>query len=149
EAEVAPTPEPAPAEAPRPEFAQLPERMQAPPARPERPRPQTAQAPERRQTEEPRREQQTSASQEDQQFDEDQIAAPLNRDTPSGGGARRCSQEGALGGRQTTGGTRSQKEIDSLRSQVSRCWNRPVGAADAENLVVSIRIRLSRSGELE
>lgn len=149
EAEVAPTPEPAPAEAPRPEFAQLPERMQAPPARPERPRPQTAQAPERRQTEEPRREQQTSASQEDQQFDEDQIAALLNRDTPSGGGAQRSSQEAALGGRQTTGATLSQNEIDSLRSQVSRCWNPPVGAADAENLVVSIRIRLSRSGELE
>ncbi|MGY6707697.1 MAG: hypothetical protein ACXIVF_05165 [Rhizobiaceae bacterium] len=143
-------PEPAPAETPRPEFAELPDRMQAPPSRPERPRPQTAQTPETpRQTEQPSREQTASTDRDDQQFDEDQIAALLNRDTPSGGGAQRSSQEAALGGRQTTGATLSQNEIDSLRGQVSRCWNPPVGAADAENLVVSIRIRLSRSGELE
>lgn len=149
EAEAAPEPEPAPTETPRPEFAELPDRMQAPPARPERPRPQTAQAPERPRTEQPSREQTASTNRDDEQFDADQIAALLNRDTPSGGGAQRSSQEAALGGRQTTGATLSQNEIDSLRSQVSRCWNPPVGAADAENLVVSIRIRLARSGELE
>jgi outer membrane biosynthesis protein TonB len=148
-AEAAPEPEPAPAEPVRPEFAQLPDRMQAPPARPERPRPQTAQTPERRQTEQPSREQTASTNRDDQQFNEDQIAALLNRDRPSGGGAQRSTQEAALGGRQTTGATLAQSEIDSLRSQVSRCWNPPVGAAEAENLVVSIRIRLSRSGELE
>jgi outer membrane biosynthesis protein TonB len=148
---VTPEPEPVPAttQSPQPEFAELPDRMQAPPARPERPRPQTAQAPERRQTEEPSREQTASTSREEQEFDADQIAALLNRDTPSGGGAQRSTEEAALGGRQTTGATLAQSEIDSLRSQVSRCWNPPVGAADAENLVVSIRIRLSRSGELE
>jgi hypothetical protein len=91
----------------------------------------------------------SSRSREDREFDADQIAALLNRDTPSGGGARRSTEEAALGGRQTTGARLAQSEIDSLRSQVSRCWNPPVGAADADSLVVSIRIRLSRSGELE
>ena len=150
EAEVAPEPEPAPTETPRPEFAELPDRMLAPPTRAERPRPEPAQTqtPER-QPEQPRREETASTERDDEQFDADQIAALLNRDTPSGGGAQRSSQEAALGGRQTTGATLSQNEIDSLRSQVSRCWNPPVGAAEAENLVVSVRIRLSPSGELE
>jgi len=148
EAEAAPEPEPAPTETPRPEFAELPDRMLAPPARAERPRPEPAQTPEP-QPDQPSNEQTASTNRDDEQFDADQIAALLNRDTPSGGGAQRSSQEAALGGRQTTGATLSQNEIDSLRSQVSRCWNPPVGAAEAENLVVSVRIRLSRSGELE
>lgn len=82
-------------------------------------------------------------------FDADQIAALLNQQDPSGGGAQRSEQQAALGGRQTTGAELSQSEIDGLRGQIQRCWNVPAGAMDAENLRVSIQMHLNRNGEIE
>ncbi len=139
------TPEPAPVEQPREEARQLPQTAPVPTQRPrEQPRQETARAPERPR-EQPRQEQ----TQADSESVEDQVAALLNRDRASGGGAQRSSQEASLGGRNTTGARLSQSEIDALRAQVQRCWNPPVGAADAENMVVSIRIRLTPTGALE
>ena len=39
--------------------------------------------------------------------------------------------------------------MDALRGQIQRCWNIPAGAMDAENLKVSVKFRLDRSGALE
>ncbi len=177
--EAAPEPTPAPAPEPQVAAAEpapqqpaqqafeLPRTMPIPTERPRRQEPQqTASIPQQQRPQEQPRQQQTQPNrqqqaqqtqpnrqqqvqQQDQQFDADQIAALLNRDRPSGGGAQRSTEQASLGGRQTTGARLSQSEIDSLRSQVQRCWNPPVGAADADRLVVSIRIRLSRAGELE
>lgn len=38
--------------------------------------------------------------------------------------------------------------IDAFRTQVSKCWNPPVGAAYAETLVVSLRVTLNPDGSL-
>ncbi|MGB1548700.1 MAG: cell envelope integrity protein TolA, partial [Alphaproteobacteria bacterium] len=39
-------------------------------------------------------------------------------------------------------------ELDAIRSQISRCWNVPVGAKDAENLVVDIRVHVNPDGTI-
>lgn len=147
-----PAPESAVAEAPEPDDASgLPEQAPRPQARPQPPQAQTAQTPERREPERrPEPEPATTADRsQDSDFDADQIAALLNQQEASGGGAQRSEQEAALGGRQTTGAQLSQSEIDGLRGQIQRCWNVPAGAMDAENLRVSIQMRLNRNGEVE
>jgi outer membrane biosynthesis protein TonB len=145
-----PAEEPAIAEEQPRELVQLPASAPRPQVRPQ-PQQQQATRPEpQREPERPAQQQrQAQQSSEESQFNEDEIAALLNRDRAQGGGAQRSTEQASLGGRQTTGAVLSQSEIDSLRSQVSRCWNPPVGAAEAENMVVSIRLKLDPSGALD
>jgi outer membrane biosynthesis protein TonB len=147
-----PAPETAVAEAPQPQqdAMQLPTSAPTPQSRPQPPQAQTARTPERREPErpaEPRRE--TASSDSDSQNIEDQVAALLNRERASGGGAQRSTEQAALGGRQTTGARLSQSEMDALRGQIQRCWNVPAGAADAQNLKVSVQFKLNATGGLE
>jgi outer membrane biosynthesis protein TonB len=145
-----PAPETAVAEVPDTEAVALPTSAPTPQSRPQPPQAQTAKAPERREREQPRQERNAAAaSQSDAEELEDQVAALLNRDKPSGGGAQRSTEQAALGGRETTGAKLSQSEMDALRGQIQRCWNVPAGAADAENLRVSVQFRLDRSGAID
>lgn len=149
EVEPEPAEETAVAEAVEAESVDLPANAPTPQARPQPPQAQTAQTPERREAERPAQRETARQQAEEQEFNADEIAALLNRDQPSGGGARRSEEQAALGGSRTTGSRLSQSEIDALRSQVQRCWNPPVGAIEAETMVVSIRLRLTPSGELD
>ncbi|MBI1622337.1 hypothetical protein [Aquamicrobium zhengzhouense] len=146
-----PAPEPVQPEAPAPDVAALPDVAPVPQAKPQPPKAQTAKTPERREPEKPREERrrETASSDSNDKSVEDQVAALLNREKASGGGAKRSEQQAALGGRQTTGAKLSQSEMDALRSQIQRCWNVPAGAAEAENLKVSVQFKLSASGELD
>lgn len=129
---------------------QLPAEAPRPAARPKPPQAQTAKAPERKETERPVRESANTPKSQDQEFDADEVAALLNREKASGGGAKRSNQTASLGGDRTTGGSKlTQSEMDALRGQVQRCWNIPAGAADAQNLRVSVQFRLDQSGALE
>lgn len=146
-----PAPETAVAEAPTSEAVNLPASAPTPQARPQPPQAQTARTPERREPErrqEPRRETAAASSESDTRNIEDEVAALLNREKASGGGARRSNEQAALGGRQTTGAKLSQSEMDALRGQIQRCWNVPAGAADAQDLKVSVQFRLDPSGAL-
>jgi outer membrane biosynthesis protein TonB len=159
--EPAPEPEPAPVEAEAPEPSEQAVAQEQPrdavalpdsaPRPQTRPQPQVAQQPpQQREPERPRPTQETAQQpSQDSNFNADEIAALLSQEEARGGGAARSQDQASLGGRNTTGATLSQSEIDSLRSQVSRCWNPPVGAAEAENMVVSIRLRLDPSGALD
>ncbi len=132
------------------EAVQLPASAPTPQARPRPPQAQTAKAPERREAERPPQREAATPRSEERQFDADEVAALLNRERPSGGGAQRSTQEAALGGRRTTGGSSlSQSEMDALRGQIQRCWNVPAGASDAQNLKVSVKFRLDPSGSLD
>jgi hypothetical protein len=149
-----PAPEPpqvAEAPTPDPNAVSLPQSAPQPQARPQPPQAQTAQTPERREPERQPAPQETARqpSREENANVEDQIAALLDRQQPQGGGAQRSEQQAALGGRETTGARLSQTEIDALKGQIQRCWNVPAGAADAQDLRVSVQMRLSRSGEIE
>jgi colicin import membrane protein len=131
------------------ETVSLPQSAPRPASRPQPPA-QTAQTPERRSAEEPARAASSRPQSDEKEFDADAIAALLDKQKPSGGGAKRSNQQASLGGERTTGGTKlSQSEMDALRGQVQRCWNIPAGAVDGDKLRVSVKFRLDRSGALE
>ena len=133
-----PAPETAVAEAPEAESVKLPESAPSPEARPQPPQAQTAKAPDRKDAEKPAKKDASKPKSEEKQFDADEVAALLNKDKAAGGGAKRSTEQAALGGDRTTGGSKlSQSEMDALRGQIQRCWNVPAGAMDAEDLPVS------------
>jgi colicin import membrane protein len=145
-----PAPETAVAEAPEAESVSLPTAAPTPQSRPQPPQAQTAKAPERKEAEEPTQERREPASNDsDSENLEDQVAALLNRQKPSGGGAQRSTDQAALGGRETTGAELSQSERDALIAQLQQCWNVPVGADGASDLRTTVRFRLDPSGTLE
>ena len=73
----------------------------------------------------------------------------LDKQKPSGGGAKRSTQQASLGGDKTTGNKLSQNELDGLRRKIQGCWSIPAGVDDAELLKVSIRFHLDRSGMVD
>lgn len=86
-------------------------------------------------------------------FDEDKIAALLNK-VPDAG--RDTSKLPDLPGAKKAKGnpegralTMSINEIDAFRRQVSQCWNPPVGGLGAEDLLVKVRLQLRKDGSLK
>ena len=134
------------------EAAQLPDAAPLPQVRPQ-PRPaeaQTAKAPERKDSDKPAKEAASPPKSDEKDFNADEIAALLDKRQPSGGGAKRSSEQASLGGKKTTGGNRlSQNEMDALRQKLGGCWSIPAGVDDAAMLKVSVRFRLDPSGTLE
>ena len=160
--EVAPAPEPKEAVEPDPvseaiaaeqadpDAVRLPDKAPTPQAKPQPPKAQTAKAPDRKETEKPVKEAAAKPKSEEKEFDADEVAALLNKEKASGGGAKRSTETASLGGEKTTGGSKlSQSEMDALRGQVQRCWNIPAGASDAGSLRVSVQFKLDPSGALE
>lgn len=128
----------------------LPDQAPAPEAKPQPPKAQTAKTPDRKDAEKPVQEAAAKPKSQEKQFDADEVAALLNKEKASGGGAKRSTQTASLGGDKATGGEKlSQSEMDALRGQVQRCWNIPAGAADAGNLRVSVKFKLDPTGALE
>lgn len=138
------------AETPDAESIKLPDSAPSPEAKPKPPQAETAKAPDRKDTEKPVTKQASKPKSDEKEFNEDEVAALLSKEKASGGGAKRSTDEASLGGDKTTGGSKlSQSEMDALRGQIQRCWNVPAGAADAQNLKVSIQFKLDKAGELD
>lgn len=138
------------AETPEAESVKLPDSAPSPEAKPKPPQAQTAKAPDRKETERPAEKQANKPKSEEKQFNADEVAALLNKEKASGGGAKRSIEEAALGGDRTNNGQKlTQSEMDALRGQIERCWNVPAGAMDAQNLKVSIQFKLDRAGDIE
>lgn len=136
EPEPEPAPEPVQEQQPEPEPAPEPEAEAAEPLKPT-PLPRLKPKP-------PKRKKTQTAKKTSQS---DQVAALLNKVDPSGGGSRSSSQPASLGSRRGNDNARmTQSELDGLRSQISRCWNPPIGAADAEGLLVRVKMYLNRDG---
>ncbi|MBX3579077.1 MAG: cell envelope integrity protein TolA [Rhizobiaceae bacterium] len=149
--EVKPDPVPTPvvAEKPDAETVALPDSAPAPNARPQPPLAQTAKAPDRKDAEKPVKKAAEKPKSEEKSL-EDEVAALLNKEKASGGGARHSSEVASLGGEKKTTGTRlTQSEMDALRGQIQRCWNVPAGAMDVENLRISVQFKLDQSGALD
>ena len=153
-----PTPE-APAEATPKETAEA-ENVQLPDSAPvpqARPKPEPQKQPEKvaekpkpveKPAEKPKPQTQKAESQKKDVLDE--VAALLNKEQSAGGGAKRSTEQAALGStKKNTGQKLSQNELDGLRSQIQQCWNIPAGALDAENLRVSIKFKLTPAGEVD
>lgn len=139
-------------EQPVEEAVKLPDAAPAPQAKP-RPQPaqaETAKAPERKDADKPAKEAASKPKSDEKEFNADEVAALLDKQKASGGGAKRSSQQASLGGEKTTSGNRlSQNEMDALRQKLGGCWSIPAGVDDAETLKVSVRFHLDRSGALQ
>jgi colicin import membrane protein len=123
-----------PAPAPKPEQARVPEPPKRPPIPKQKPKPETtadARTPERR-------------------FDPGRIAALLDRRTPQRERAAgdELSRTATLGAPAGLAQRLTQSEIDALRAQIQACWNPPVGAEEAEKLIIRLRIQFRLDGTL-
>ena len=84
-------------------------------------------------------------------FDADKIAALLDKRDPQRHAATGAELNAtpSLGAASGNASRLSQSEIDALRARLMSVWNPPVGAQDADQFQVTIRIRFKRDGTLE
>ncbi|MER8506092.1 hypothetical protein [Mesorhizobium sp. M0199] len=133
------------------EEAQLPDSAPAPEARP-KPQPaqaESAKAPERKDADKPVKEASSKPKSDDKQFNADEISALLDKQKPSGGGAKRSTQQASLGGEKNQGTKLSQSELDGLKAQIKRCWSVTPGTFDGDSQKVTIRMKLTQNGEID
>ncbi|RWK64400.1 cell envelope integrity protein TolA [Mesorhizobium sp.] len=139
------------AQEPPTETTQLPDSAPAPQARP-KPQPaqaESAKAPERKDADKPVKEASSKPKSEDKQFNADEISALLDKRKPSGGGAKRSTQQASLGGDKDQGQKLSRSEQGALEAQLGGCWTLPVGLEGSENFIVVVRFNLDASGKLD
>jgi len=133
------------------EEAKLPDSAPAPEARP-KPQPaqaESAKAPDRKDADKPVKEASSKKKSDEKQFNADEITALLDKQKPSGGGAKRSTQQASLGGEKDQGQKLSKSEQGALEDQLGGCWTLPVGLEGSENFTVVIRFNLNASGKLE
>ncbi len=84
-------------------------------------------------------------------FDADKIAALLDKRDPQRNAATgdQINPSPSLGAASGNASKLSQSEIDALRARLMALWNPPVGAQDADQVQITIRIRFKRDGTLE
>jgi colicin import membrane protein len=105
--------------------------------------------PPKRETPPPRPKTPPAAKAKQRDFNPDQIAALLDRRQPNTErAAEQPAASGAFGASQGNAPRLTQSEIDALRAQIQACWNPPVGAADARDLVVLVRVQFKTDGTL-
>ncbi|TPK55696.1 TonB family protein [Mesorhizobium sp. B2-2-4] len=135
----------------QPDDAQLPDSAPAPQARP-KPQPaqaESAKAPERKDADKPVKEASSKPKSEDKQFNSDEISALLDKQKPSGGGAKRSTQQASLGGEKDQGQKLSRSELGALSDQLGGCWTLPAGLEGSENFVAVVMFNLDPSGKLD
>lgn len=118
------------------QVAQVPPPTPRPPKKPPPPKP-VVQAPPK--------------EQEDRKFDTNQIAALLDKRTPQRQAALgdTINSVASLGASAGTSAMLSQTELDALRARLMSLWSPPAGAANPEELMVTVRIRLNVDGTLQ
>jgi colicin import membrane protein len=139
------------AQEPPTEETQLPDSAPAPQARP-KPQPaqaESAKAPERKNADKPVKEASSRPKSDDKQFNADEISALLDKQKPSGGGAKRSTQQASLGGDKDQGQKLSRSEQGALEAQLGGCWTLPAGLEGSENFIVVVRFNLDASGKLD
>lgn len=90
-----------------------------------------------------------SKSAKESDFNADEVAALLNKNDPTAGGAKASPDKAAFGGKKTTGGSElSQSEMDALRGQIQNNWSVIPGLADAADVRIKVKFQLDESGAL-
>ncbi|MBS9479202.1 cell envelope biogenesis protein TolA [Ancylobacter radicis] len=131
---IAAKPPEAPKDAPKPDQQAQAKPAPAPPRKPKDIPPKVVQQPPKDQ----------------QEFKPNEIAALLDKRTATRQAAigDTINSTASLGASVGTAATLSQTEIDALRARLMQLWNPPAGAANPEELIVTIRIRLNQDGTL-
>ncbi|MCF1447663.1 hypothetical protein ACQZ4Q_03600 [Agrobacterium vitis] len=144
-----PTSVPLPASKPKPEPPK-PAETKTPEPKPTEAKPKTeaAKAPDVKKADKNQQAAKAKSSKESD-FNADEIAALLNKTDAAGGGAKRSTEQAALGGKKTTGGsTLSQSEMDALRGAIQNNWSVLSGMGDAQGMVIRAHFKLDESGNL-
>ncbi|MDX8525032.1 TonB family protein [Mesorhizobium sp. MSK_1335] len=131
--------------------AKLPDSAPAPESRP-KPQPaqaESAKAPDRKDADKPVKEASSKPKSDDKQFNADEISALLDKQKPSGGGAKRSTQQASLGGEKDQGQKLSKSEEGALRDQLAGCWTFPSGMEATDDLIAVISFNLDASGKLD
>ena len=83
-------------------------------------------------------------------FDANEITALLDKRKPQRLAATgsEINQAPMLGARSGNAAKVSQNELEALKARLMKLWNIPVGARNADELKVEIRVRLGRDGKL-
>ncbi len=89
-----------------------------------------------------------SASSKESDFNADDVAALLNKQAPSGGGAKRSTETASLGGKQTIGTGLSASEMDNVKGQIQNNWSMVSGLTGVSEVRVTIRVSLDQSGNI-
>ena len=89
-----------------------------------------------------------SAASQASEFNADEISALLNKQAPSGGGAKRSTETASLGGKKTIGTGLSASEIDSVRGQIQNNWAMASGLTGVSEVRVVVRVSLDQSGNI-
>lgn len=84
------------------------------------------------------------------EFNPDKIAALLDKREPQRqqSAAEAVSPVSSLGTATGNAPRLTQSEIDALRAQIQACWNPPIGAENAQDLIVRVRIQFRSDGTL-
>ncbi|TDW35738.1 hypothetical protein EV128_102281 [Rhizobium azibense] len=170
--EIAPTP-PKPeempaeqAEPPKPEAEALPDNVPTPVAKPQVKPPEQKPAekpPEKAQDQqktadkqpdkkkaEKAQEKAKASSSKQSDFNADDIAALLNKQEPSNGGAKRSTEVASLGAKKSnnTGAKLSMSEMDALRNAIAGNWQIIPGLADMDQVRITVHMKLDENGEI-
>jgi hypothetical protein len=135
---------------PEEKFEALPDVVPVPSARPVTAPANTARTNERKDVKKPPAKAAKAAPKTDSKKEADKIAALLNRQEPTAGGAKRSQKRASLGTKKSNGAKKlSRGQMDALRGKIEGCFNLTAGMADAEELRATVTVRLNRAGELE
>lgn len=139
--------DPLPAE--NPEAEALPDKVPTPMSKPKvQPPAQTAKTPDRKK-EDNKQEAKKAATAKKSDFDADEVAAILNKQDSSGGGAKRTTDTASLGTTRTTSGnTLSLSEMDALRGQIQNNWSTFAGIEGLQGMIITVSMQLDKSGAI-
>jgi hypothetical protein len=154
------------AEPPKPEAEALPDNVPTPVAKPQVKPPE--QKPAEKPPEKAQDQQKTADKQPDKKkadkaqekakassskqsdFNADDIAALLNKQEPSNGGAKRSTEVASLGAKKSnnTGAKLSMSEMDALRNAIAGNWQIIPGLADMDQVRITVHMKLDENGEI-
>ena len=90
-----------------------------------------------------------SASSKQSDFNADDIAALLNKQDPSNGGAKSSTEVASLGAKKATGGSKlSMSEMDALRSAIAGNWSVIPGMEGASDVRIKVHMKLDPDGNI-
>lgn len=148
EAEPLPLPDsvPLPASRPQPPKQEA-KPAEKPPEKPEKKVTETAKPTDRKEGK--KQETAKASSSKASDFNADQIAALLNKQEASGGGAKRSSSPASTGStKPLNAATLSQSEMDALRGQIQKNWSIIAGIEGADGVVIQVTMRLDPTGAI-
>lgn len=110
---------------------------------------QTDEKPSDKKKSDKKQEKAKASSSQKSDFNADDIAALLNKQDPSNGGAKSSQEVASLGAKKATGGSKlSMSEMDALRSAIAGNWSVIPGMEGASEVRIKVHMKLDPDGNI-